>query len=163
MKFSNPLTPKRMTKVHKALVLPWGDKWLVLEALCLLAVMRLAIKLIPFRRLAQWMGPLQEETPQEITPGALSTAERVGLAVRRVSPYTPWTSNCFPQALAAKWMLWRRGVPSTLYLGASFKDDRSGLAAHAWLRAGPVYVTGGRGHERFATVGIFGSPVQRSK
>ncbi len=30
------------------------------------------------------------------------------------------------------------------------------LNIHAWLRCGPLYVTGGAGHRHFGTVGIFG-------
>lgn len=97
------------------------------------------------------VGSWQEGMDEE-----LAAARRIAWAIHRVSPYTPWESNCFPQALTAKLLLRRRGIPSTLYLGAAFKEDRSGMEAHAWLRCGPMYVTGGKGDEKFGTVGVFG-------
>jgi hypothetical protein len=56
--------------------------------------------------------------------------------------------------VAAKILLRRSGIASTLYLGAAFKA-RSTLEAHAWLRCGPLYVTGGAGHLRYGTVASF--------
>ena len=136
---------------------PWADKWLLVQVFVLLGVTRLAINVLSFRRLARAFGPHQVETPADAPAEQLVAARRIAWAIHRVSPYTPWKSNCFPQALTAKLLLRRRGIPSTLYLGAAFKEDRSGLEAHAWLRCGPLYVTGGRGHERFGTVGVFGA------
>lgn len=69
-------------------------------------------------------------------------------AVHGVAARTPWTSNCLPQALAAKYMLARRGLLSTLYVGAAF-SGRDALKAHAWLRCGDVPVTGGRNNEQW--------------
>lgn len=89
------------------------------------------------------------------SPSPLQPASTTG-----VSPYTPWTSNCFPQALVAKYWLRQRHIPTTLYLGVALTKTadapRAEMAAHAWLRCGPLIVTGGRGHERFTTVAHFG-------
>jgi adenylylsulfate kinase len=86
----------------------------------------------------------------------LVEARRIAWAVQTASRYTPWKSNCLPSAIAAKYLLGRRGIASTLYLGAAFKA-RTELEAHAWLRCGPLHVTGGAGHLRFGTVAVFGS------
>ena len=135
---------------------PWADKWLLVKVYFLLGVTRLAILTLTFRRLAKYLGPHKAETPADAPPEQLAAARRIAWAIRRASPYTPWTSNCFPQALTAKILLRRRGIPSTLYLGAAFAEDKSGLESHAWLRCGPLYVTGGKGDEKFGTVGVFG-------
>lgn len=146
----------RRGRLRNLLRRPWADKWLLIQVFVLLGVTRLAIDTLSMRRLARYFGPQQVETPAEVDPAALAAARRIAWAIHRVSPYTPWTSNCFPQALTAKLLLRRQGISSTLYLGAVFKADRSGMEAHAWLRCGPLYVTGGRGHERYGTVGVFG-------
>ena len=146
----------RAARLRNLLRRPWADKWLLVQVFVLLGVTRLAIDTLSLRRLARHFGPQQVETPAEIAPAALVVARRIAWAIQRVSPYTPWNSNCFPQALTAKLLLRWQGIPSTLYLGAAFKEDRSRLEAHAWLRCGPLYVTGGRGHERYGTVGVFG-------
>ena len=87
--------------LRKVAALPWADRWLLAQIFVLLGVARLALRLVPFRRLAHHLGPLQVETPADAPPDHLAQARRVGLALARVSPYTPWTSNCFPQALLA--------------------------------------------------------------
>ncbi|MBX3050239.1 MAG: lasso peptide biosynthesis B2 protein [Caldilineaceae bacterium] len=143
-------------KIHNLWRRPWADKWLLVQVFVLLGFTRLAILTLSFPRLARHFGPLRVETPADATPEQLATARHIAWAIRRISPYTPWTSNCFPQALTAKILLRRLGISSTLYLGAAFSEDKSGLEAHAWLRCGSLYITGGKGDEKFGTVGVFG-------
>ncbi len=143
-------------KIYNLLRRPWADKWLLAQVFVLLGFTRLAINTLSFKRLARYFGPQKVETPADAPPEQLAAARRIAWAISRVSPYTPWKSNCFPQALTAKILLRWRGIPSTLYLGAAFAEDKSKLEAHAWLRCGPLYVTGGKGDEKFGTVGVFG-------
>lgn len=154
---SQPLFQQRLRKVA---ALSWADRCLLLQVFVLLGVARLALRLIPFRRLARSLGPLQTETSPDAPPNHLAQAQRIALAVARVSPHTPWTSNCFPQALVAKFWLRRRRIPTTLYLGVALTktDDapRAEMTAHAWLRCGPLLVTGGRGHARYTVTACFG-------
>ena len=136
---------------------PRSDQWLFVQAFALLGMARLAILTVRFERLARRLGTLGVETPRQVTLDAVRQARRVAWAIHRASKLTPWQSNCFPQAIAAKLLLKQRGIESTLYLGAAFKPNRAeGLEAHAWLRCGPLLVTGGAGHKRFGVVGIFG-------
>lgn len=151
-----PKYPRLFTRLHTLLRLPWADKWLLAQAYCLLGVTRLAILSLSFRRLARYLGPLQRETPGDIPAEHLAAARRMAWAIRCAAPYTLWTSNCFPQAITGKILLRRRGIPSTLYLGAAFTEDKTAMEAHAWLRCGPLYVTGGNGQEKYGVVGVFG-------
>lgn len=144
--------------------LSWADRWLLAETYLLLGLARLAINIVPLRRLAPWFGKQAQETPGEISSAQMRQAERIAWAVRTVSPHTPWQSNCYPQAFAAKLLLRRRQIPSTLYLGAALHPNSPGqtaaahaMTAHAWLRCGPLYVTGGRGHDNYAVLAIFGA------
>jgi len=145
-----PLSPLRRFRQR-----PWRDQWLFVRVFILLSLARLAINCIPFSTLAKHLGTPLVESPTQIPPSQLEEAQRIAWAVSTASRYTPWNSNCFPQAIAAKYLLQRRGIASTLYLGAAFKQ-RTELEAHAWLRCGEYYVTGGKGHRRFGMVGIFG-------
>ena len=85
--------------------------------------------------------------------------ERVAWAINGVRLYTPWVSNCFPQAVAAHRLLRRHGVSSTLYLGA-MRNAGSGVAsatesrvaAHAWVRSGEHFVTGGAERELYTPI-----------
>ena len=120
---------------------------MLFEALVLLGIGRATVLFIPFKRVAPYLGEAQQETPPG-TPAAVTY--RVGRAIFLVSRHTPWTSNCFAQALAGHVMLRRRGAANTLYLGV--KKDGETFAAHAWLRHGDLVVTGGPGHEQYTVM-----------
>ena len=73
-----------------------------------------------------------------------------------MSRHTFWKSQCLVRAIAAKKMLDRRRIESTLYLGTA-RDAEGKMIAHAWLRSGPFYVTGAEEMQMFTTVAAFGS------
>jgi Transglutaminase-like superfamily len=130
------------------------DGALVAEALAYLAVARLAVVAVPFRILARRLGARRAETP---TTGAVHPASgRVEWAIAVAARRTPWRSQCLEQAIAAKAMLRRRGIESTLYLGVA----RDPVQAHAWLRVGDRNVTGGADVDRYAVVASF-AQIQR--
>jgi hypothetical protein len=132
---------------------PLGERLLLLEALACLGLARLAILLLPFRRLVPLLGQQQHETPAADTPTFHPTLQAVARAVAATSRHTPWESACLVQAIAAKLMLKRRGIPSTLHLGVAKEDNR--FMAHAWLRSGSCILTGGAGRERFTIISTF--------
>ena len=138
---------------------PWQDQCLVGQAYLLLGLARLAINTVPFSRLATRLGAQQEESSAAVPPHHIEQARRTGWAVSAASRYTPWNSNCLPQAITAKYLLHRRGIDSTLYLGTAFRA-RTQLEAHAWLRCGSIYVTGGAARQRFEPLGVFGPRVK---
>jgi hypothetical protein len=119
------------------------------EAAAWLAVARLAVKALPFRVLAKRLGAQHEQTPT--APTGDPALPRVAWAVAAAARRLPWRTECLEQALAARTMLRRRGIASTLYLGVA-KDP---VVAHAWLRAGDLNVTGGRDVSRYAVVASF--------
>ena len=85
-----------------------------------------------------------------------SWVHRVSWAVRTASGYTPWTSNCLPQAIAPKRLLQQRQIRSTLYLGLRHSEERLGeMEAHAWLRSGKFVIVGGRGEQHFTVLATF--------
>ncbi len=133
---------------------PWGDKWLFIQAYLGLGLAYVAIHTIPFRWLSSSFGQPMTESARQVAAEDIRLIRRVSWAVRRASTLTPWPSVCFPQAVTAKVLLRQRGLSSTLYLGATFNDARD-LAAHAWLRCGSIYVTGGPGHHEFGVVASF--------
>lgn len=143
-----------LRKIHTVSQLSWADRWLLVQVWGLLGIFRALILTVPFPRLAQYFGQRMVESPPEITAEHLQQAKKIRWAIRLMSSYTLWESNCFPQALTAKYLLARRGITSTLYLGANFQAPGE-MTAHAWLRCGPLFVTGGAGHLRFGTVSYF--------
>ena len=142
------------SKLIGAARLPGARKWLLGEALVALLIARAAIAFLRFRRIAKWLGTANSESPASATTEETSIAQEVGWAVGAVARRVPWDSRCFAQALAATWMLRRRGLEGTVSFGAS-PGGAGGFDAHAWLRFGPCMVTGGPGHERFKAFTTF--------
>ncbi len=130
------------------------ERRLLPEALFWLSLARLALLAVPFRYIAPYLGRHMDETSQELDPRQASLARQIGWAVQVMAWRTPWESACLTQAMAAKVMLRRRHIASTLYLGVS-KDAAGAFEAHAWVRSGAWVLTGGPGHHRFAVISTF--------
>ena len=139
---------KRYARISRA------RKKLLWEALAALAIARLAMASLPFRRIAAWLGTPGAESPSTATAEEMRTAQEIGWAVGVLARRVPWDGRCLAQALAATGMLRRRGLEGTVSFGAR-RGESAGFDAHAWLRLGPCMVTGGPGHERFQTFTTF--------
>lgn len=128
-------------------------KGLVAEALVLSAYYRYLIRKKPFKSYCSSIGTERYETAEERI--ADPVLRETKYAVASVCKRTPWESKCLVQALTAKKMLNRRGFPCTLYMGV-MPDKEKGMVAHAWLRCGTAYVTGGNGGRHYAVTAIYG-------
>ncbi|MGC9293461.1 MAG: lasso peptide biosynthesis B2 protein [Acidobacteriaceae bacterium] len=123
-------------------------KRLLREAMAALAIARMAMAFLRFRRIAAWLGTPGVEGPTTATAEEVYTAQEIGWAVGAVARRVPWNGSCLAQALAATGMLRRRGLEGTVSFGAR-PGGSAGFDAHAWLRLGPCMVTGGPDHQRF--------------
>lgn len=125
----------------------------VVEAMVALMAARLALRLLPFRLLVR--RPTSAESGTRIGDAAPREprALRVRYAVAQAGRRLPGTWTCLVRALAAGWMLRRRGLGSVLHLGVSTAGGR--LAAHAWLEAGDGIVCGGREAAEFTPLASF--------
>lgn len=132
-------------------------EWLLcLEALSCLLWARILVSTRSFPRLARGFGQPQSETTRLIAPADRAVAVKVSWAVQAVARHLPLGLVCLPQAIAAQWMLRRRGLPTTLYFGvASNPAKQDAIEAHAWLRAGDKIVTGEEGVRRHHPVEWF--------
>ena len=128
----------RFTKLFRH---SWVDRLLFLEALAWLCWTKLLLVLVPFRWIAPRLGRQMTESPVGRDEAGLPQVKRVSWAVQAVARHVPLGFVCLPQAIAAKWMLRRRGLPSTLYLGLR-RHETVKITAHAWLRAGDRILTG---------------------
>lgn len=145
----------RIALARRKLVSAWrlGGRrgLLVAEASLLLLAARIAVAVLPFRRVAQWLG-----TP--VAPSALPAPARrerpnddatmVSWAIRFAAGRLPVEAVCLPQAMAARTMLKRRGIAATVHLGVwrdhgkAVKIDPDAPPAHAWLDAAGQRITG---------------------
>lgn len=114
---------------------------------------RILVFHVPMKYLEKHFGNRDEETPMEVERRDYYWAYRVSYETNRIADKTPWDSKCLVRALAARRILKKRGVHTTLYLGVGMEDGKK-MIAHAWLRCGSFYVTGGTGEE-FAMVAKF--------
>ncbi len=145
-----------MTRITKLFQRGWRDRLWFVEALGFLSVAKLLVHTIPFRWLARHLGRLNAETTYTITAAERALALKVSWAVQAAARHVPLGFVCLPQALAAKWMLQRRGLPSTLYFGVALEGaNRADLLAHAWVRAGDKILTGEAEAARHVVVARF--------
>lgn len=143
----------QMKYILKFIRLPLRVKRMLPEAVLYSAYYRYQILYHPFSRLASRIGEAQYETDyKKVEKPAV---KEVKWAVAAVCLRTPWESKCLVRALTAKRMLNRRGLPCTLYMGVQ-PDKEAGMTAHAWLRCGDTFVTGGNGAKAYAVTAIFG-------
>lgn len=129
-----------------------AERGRLVEAIAALAVAGGLLKAIGFPRLASRLGHHMAESPPVQDSTAIRAADEIRWAVEAAAANLPWKPVCLPQAVAAQWMLRRRGIRSTLYLGV---DPGRQLDAHAWVRVGDVVVTGAAGKDRFVVVSTF--------
>jgi hypothetical protein len=138
---------------------PFARLWL-LPVWCILGFCKALIFIVSFRRLAVHLGHPSGTCPWVscINASQEERAREIGRVIRLAARYTPWQSNCFPQAIAARLLLGFYRVPFTLCFGL-MRDATSGeMKAHAWVTAGRVYVTGGNSFLTYTVVGVFAKP-----
>ena len=127
-----------MSKLGTFLALDSADKAASFEAMLLVLAARMLIGGVPPRKWRERFGAVGEASD---TFDDLATIRRVRLAIQRAVRNVPGSPNCLPQALAARWMLARRGIAASLFVG--FERDEVGAPRfHAWLKVGEEWVTG---------------------
>lgn len=134
------------------------DQVRLAAAWSLLGLSRLAILVLPFgvvrRALGEHRAPVAsaEDSAPALDEATLLRARQIGATVQLAARHTPWRSECYPQALAARLLLGLAHVPHVVSFGV--RRDGDALVAHAWVHAGGLTVTGGTGH-RYTEVGAF--------
>lgn len=127
----------------------WRRRWLALEAGALLLAAKAMIHTLPFRRWKAAVGPVGDADGHE-PRDARSGGDREVLArelaaiVRMAAATLPVELLCLPQALAARWMLRRRGLATRLHVGAKRDGDAAEVQLHAWLEYDGIVLTGRR-------------------
>lgn len=119
------------------------DLPLVAEATLWLGLAWLALRLLPFRRVAGLLRPVLPHSPISVNAAPLDQdgiariAWAVGAAARRV----PWRAVCFHEGIAVQRMLSRRAVAADLHYGVARGPD-GGLPAHVWVSVQDQVVIG---------------------
>ncbi len=135
---------------------PAATRRMALEAAFFLLAARLLVAYAPGRQWRRWAEMAEREGTAEaapppnrcILPSARPVARRVGRIVPKVAAGAPFEAACLPQALAARWMLRRRGVASRLSFGVR-RPPGADLQVHAWLTTEGDGVVGCREAETY--------------
>lgn len=122
------------------------------EILVLSAYYRLIVLILPKTLLQKKMGKPNEESGHKISMESYKEAAMISRLVNRICDITPWESKCLVRALIAKRLLQHKKISSTIYLGVGKEGGK--MKAHAWVRSGEMFVTGGNG-EGYVKVACF--------
>jgi hypothetical protein len=132
-------------------------KWWLLPAWVGIGLASLVIALVSFRRIAPHLGHFRglEQHMPATTLAQQERAEVIGITVRLAARFSPWRADCYPQAIVARFLLGLYDIPFTLSMGVKRNVDTGALQAHAWVRSGNAFVTGGDGNAKYSTVAVF--------
>ena len=121
-----------MAKLRKFFLLEPADRRLLVQAAVLLAAVRLGLFWLSFQTLCRFLVYLKRIFPASTQSNA-SFPNKVFWSVATAGQYIPH-ATCLSQALVARTLLERRGIPCRLYIGVA-KDKIGGLEAHAWVES----------------------------
>ena len=114
---------------------------------------RALILFVPFNKLRKRMGKHKKESVETVDIEVYKEARHISWVVTLIASKTPWESKCLVQALTAQKMLKNKGISTTIYLGV--RKEGNEMKAHAWLRCGEYYVTGGAIRDQYTVVAKF--------
>ncbi len=125
-----------MNLAIKFIRIPLNQKVLVAEAIVFLIASKLLLMLFPFRVCKQ----LFHKKKRLYRQADVQLLKDIRTAIERANKIAFWSNVCLVKSFAARLMLQRRGIASSIYLGVTIKNGKE-LAAHAWLISNGVYVT----------------------
>lgn len=123
-----------MHKWRKFRRLAAADRQVLLQALVLLPLTAVALRLVGFRR---WQVALAKLLPREYvgnagpTEASLELAQRTVKIVEVASQHGLCRATCLEQSLVLWWLLGRRGIFANLRIGV--RKAASSVEAHAWV------------------------------
>ncbi len=131
-----------------------GEKMVTIKAYIYSFYYRYMIMHKPMTKIYLKLGQKDLESPVEETDENLRIAKLYAFHVNRITEHMPWKEKCFVRTLTLKKLLSQKSISCTIYLGIKKSDNN--LEAHAWLRCGLLYLSGGTGHD-YTTVGRYGT------
>jgi hypothetical protein len=123
------------SKFSRFIKLPLREKMLFGEALFFVYLAKVVSAILPFKYCVRLMfKDLKNETPPD-HEFLLSLKE----ALLRAENFIFWKNACLLQSFAAKWMLNRRNIKSTMFFGFNFDEEKK-FIAHAWVQADEIEI-----------------------
>jgi hypothetical protein len=134
--------------------LPPRERLFVLEIFATLCLGWLSEKFLPSKMLVRIYGRQMVETPARLPEEQEEFARHTGTTLAFVKKHLLWRSTCVMDAIAARIILKRRNIPSTVYIGFRHGVTSGPFNAHAWVRSGKWTVTGSPVHKTYR-VGVY--------
>lgn len=128
-------------KFKTLIQLPLEVKILFIKAIFISAYVKLIRTFLPFKKIKPYLGTPNKESDKHCSEEDVIYIRRVQTALRLCNKYTPWKTECYTLALTGKILLSHKNILSTLYFGFR-KNNTDVFEGHAWLRSGPVIITG---------------------
>jgi len=132
--------PKRKLTFYEVELIP--------EALFQLFVARLKVS---FLSSVKYLKPGDSAAFSAPDVDKMDKARIIAGIIEGLSHRTPWKSTCLVKALAARWMLQKRGIGHVLHFGVAQKPDKT-FEAHAWLSVNGEVILGGGNLEKFKEI-----------
>lgn len=115
--------------------------------MALLFAARVLISFVPLRLWRSSLGEVQASSSKAV---AWSSVHAVTRAINRASDLLPIAIVCLPRAIAAQWMLTRRGIAPRLIIGVMPGDTPdTAHALHAWVEVDGRIVIGADKNEKY--------------
>ena len=131
------------------------ERRLLVAALLMLPLTRLALRVVGFRRWQSMLTRFVPHSSQAAPADAAARGAQTARMVRAAAREGLGRPNCLSRSLVLWWLLARQGFPAELRIGARKKD--AALEAHAWVElAGRVLGEDDDPHTQFAA---FEQPV----
>ena len=123
------------SKFNRFRKLPFREKMLIGEALFYVYLAKVVSTILPFKYCVRLMSKeLKNETSSD-HEFLLSLKD----ALLRTKIFIFWKNACLVQSIAAKWILNRRNIKSTMFFGFNF-DEGTKFIAHAWVQADDIEI-----------------------
>lgn len=122
---------------------------LLAEAGVAVVAASMAVRLVPFRTLAERLSAARKGAATADAEAAYWLRRAILAWGRRL----PWRVKCFEEGLAAHWLLRRRKLDSSLHYGAATIDGE--LKAHVWVTSGETPVVGCENRDEFRLLARF--------
>ncbi|MGF1728816.1 lasso peptide biosynthesis B2 protein [Photobacterium kasasachensis] len=126
-----------------------SQKLLLVEAVCWLGLSRLLILFARYPIQTRLLGQ-QELNGKDPELDCPQKAKQIGHIVRLAAKHLPWQCKCLAQAMAAQSMLRMRNISGIVFIGVN--KTSNDYKAHAWLKVGDSYLTGGNGFTDYQVI-----------
>jgi hypothetical protein len=130
-----------MENLNRYLRLPFAKQRLLIESTLLLMVVRIGLRILPFKTLHQLMQNLERRAKGR-RPANDTYQDDIAWAVNRTGENLFGENTCLPLALTGQMQLNLHGFPASTRLGVQKTSDDE-IIAHAWVECNGQVLIGG--------------------